>query len=52
VFVEDTVLGLWKALSVRDWDSAKGFLSDDCFYADMPVGPDTGRNGSAGHLAR
>ena len=37
--VEDTVLGMWKALSDRDWDSLKTFLSDDCIYLDMPVGP-------------
>ena len=37
--VEDTVRGLWKALSARDWDSLKTFLSDDCIYLDVPVGP-------------
>ena len=37
--VEDTVLGMWNALSARDWDSLKTFLSDDCVYLDMPVGP-------------
>ena len=37
--VDDTVLGLWKALSARDWEAVKTFLSDDCIYADMPVGP-------------
>ena len=37
--VEDTVSGMWKALSARDWDSLKTFLSDDCIYLDMPVGP-------------
>jgi len=35
--VEDVVLGLWQALSRRDWDAVKTFLSDDCLYADMPV---------------
>lgn len=33
----DTVLGLWQALSRRDWDALKTFLSDDCLYVDMPV---------------
>jgi limonene-1,2-epoxide hydrolase len=33
------VLGMWKALSARDWESVKTFLSDDCIYLDMPVGP-------------
>ena len=37
--VEYTVLGLWKALSARDWDAVKASVSDDCIYADMPVGP-------------
>jgi hypothetical protein len=39
VSVENTVLGLWNALSARDWETLKMFLSDDCIYADMPVGP-------------
>lgn len=30
---------MWAALSVREWDSLKSFLSDDCIYLDMPVGP-------------
>ena len=30
---------MWKALSARDWDALKTFLSDDCIYFDMPVGP-------------
>jgi limonene-1,2-epoxide hydrolase len=33
------VLGLWLALSRRDWDAVKTFLSTDCIYVDMPVGP-------------
>ncbi|BBY15983.1 nuclear transport factor 2 family protein [Mycolicibacterium litorale] len=37
--VDDTVLGLWKSLSARDWDAVKTYLSEDCIYADMPVGP-------------
>ena len=37
--VEDTILGMWKALSARDWVSLKAFLSDYCIYLDMPVGP-------------
>lgn len=43
--VEDTVLGLWKALSDRDWESVKSFLSDDCVYLDMPVGPTAAAKG-------
>jgi limonene-1,2-epoxide hydrolase len=39
VSVEDTVLGMWKALSARDWDGMKPFLADDCIYYDVPLGP-------------
>ena len=31
--------GMWEALSDRDWEALKTFLSDDCIYLDMPVGP-------------
>jgi limonene-1,2-epoxide hydrolase len=37
--VEDAVVGLWKALSARDWKLLKSFLSDDCIYIDVPTGP-------------
>lgn len=37
--VDETVLGMWKALSARDWELLKTHLADDCIYADMPVGP-------------
>ena len=36
---------MWKALSARDWDSLKTFLSDDCIYLDMPVGPTAAARG-------
>lgn len=36
---EDVVLGMWKALSARDWEKLKTFIADDCIYVDMPVGP-------------
>jgi limonene-1,2-epoxide hydrolase len=39
------VLGLWQALSKRDWESVKTFLSDDCIYVDMPVGPTVAARG-------
>jgi limonene-1,2-epoxide hydrolase len=45
VSVEDTVLGLWKALSAREWDLVKSFLSEDCIYLDMPVGPTAAAKG-------
>jgi limonene-1,2-epoxide hydrolase len=37
--VDSTVLGMWKALSDRDWEAVKTFLAEDCIYVDMPVGP-------------
>jgi limonene-1,2-epoxide hydrolase len=37
VSVEQIVLGMWKALSDRDWDAVKSFLADDCLYVDMPM---------------
>ena len=37
IAVEDVVVGLWQALSRRDWDAVKKFLTDDCLYVDMPI---------------
>ena len=37
--VEAAVHGLWAALSVRDWQAVQSYLSPDCLYLDMPVGP-------------
>jgi limonene-1,2-epoxide hydrolase len=39
MLADEAVLGLWQALSRRDWDAVKTFLSADCVYVDMPVGP-------------
>src|ERR1700749_398138 len=36
--VENAVRGLWQALSARDWEAVKTFLSADCIFFDMPVG--------------
>jgi limonene-1,2-epoxide hydrolase len=36
---EAVVLGMWNALSDRDWEAMKPFLAEDCIYVDMPVGP-------------
>lgn len=36
---EEAVLGLWRTLSARDWDGLAAWLTDDCLYVDMPVGP-------------
>jgi limonene-1,2-epoxide hydrolase len=37
--VEAVVHGMWAALSARDWDAMTAFLSPDCIYLDVPVGP-------------
>ena len=37
--VEEVVHGMWAALSARDWEALKTYLSADCLYLDMPVGP-------------
>ena len=36
---EATVLGMWKALSDRNWAAMKPFLAENCIYVDMPLGP-------------
>lgn len=43
--VEDTVRGMWKALSARDWELLNTYLSEDCIYLDMPVGPTAAAKG-------
>jgi limonene-1,2-epoxide hydrolase len=51
VSVEETVLGMWKALSDRNWDLLKTFLSDDCLYVDMPM-PATAARGPKDIITR
>jgi limonene-1,2-epoxide hydrolase len=51
VAVEEIVLGLWKALSERDWDSVRSLLSDDCLYVDMPM-PATAARGPENIVTR
>ena len=43
--VSQTVLGMWTALSGRDWEAVKTFLSEDCIYVDMPIGPTAAARG-------
>ena len=42
---EATVLGMWKALSDRNWEAMKPFLAEDCIYVDMPLGPTAAARG-------
>ncbi|BAX92810.1 nuclear transport factor 2 family protein [Mycobacterium shigaense] len=37
IAVEDVVVGLWRALSRRDWEAIETFLATGCLYVDMPV---------------
>lgn len=46
------VLGLWRALSRRDWEAVPTFLSQDCIYVDMPVGPTAAARGPADIVKR
>ena len=39
------VTGMWQALSDRNWELLKTFLSEDCIYLDMPVGPTAAARG-------
>ncbi len=41
----DTVLGMWRSLSARDWVAVPAFLAPDCIYLDMPVGPTAAAKG-------
>lgn len=43
--VSDTVLGMWEALSRRDWAAVMPYLADDCIYVDMPIGPTAAARG-------
>ncbi|HEY0950067.1 hypothetical protein [Nocardioides sp.] len=31
--------GLWRTLSQRDYDRIAEWVTDDCIYLDVPVGP-------------
>ncbi|MCV7075408.1 limonene-1,2-epoxide hydrolase [Mycobacterium szulgai] len=37
ISAQGVVVGMWQALSRRDWDAVKTFLSEDCLYVDMPM---------------
>lgn len=50
--IEQTVLGMWKALSDRNWEALKPFLAEDCIYVDMPVGPAAAARGPENIIKR
>ena len=35
----DAVRGLWRTLSARDYDGIADWVTDDCIYLDVPLGP-------------
>lgn len=41
----EAVLGLWRTLSARDWAGIADWVTDDCIYVDMPVGPSLAARG-------
>ncbi|MCH9731022.1 MAG: nuclear transport factor 2 family protein [Actinomycetia bacterium] len=43
---------MWAALSDRDWQAVKSYLSQDCLYLDMPVGPAAAARGPADIVKR
>lgn len=50
--VEAAVYGMWAALSDRDWQAVKSYLSQDCLYLDMPVGAAAAARGPADIVKR
>lgn len=42
---EEAVRGLWRTLSARDYDGIAGWVTDDCLYMDMPLGPSLSARG-------
>lgn len=37
IAARDVVLGMWEAVTGRDWEAIKTFLAEDCLYVDMPI---------------
>lgn len=35
--VRDVVLGMWQAISRRDWNALTQYIAEDCVYVDVPV---------------
>jgi limonene-1,2-epoxide hydrolase len=43
----DAVRGLWRTLSARDYDGIAEWVTDDCVYFDVPLGPAFAARGPA-----
>ncbi|WP_166391767.1 nuclear transport factor 2 family protein [Nocardioides ochotonae] len=44
---EEAVRGLWRTLSARDYDGLAEWVTEDCVYMDMPLGPTLSARGPA-----
>ncbi len=44
---EEAVRGLWATLSERDYDGIAAWVTDDCLYLDVPLGPSLSARGPA-----
>src|SRR6478609_3397342 len=49
---KEAVLGLWRTLAERDYDGIADWVTDDCIYLDMPVGPTLAARGPADIVKR
>ena len=49
---EEAVRGLWRTLSARDYDGIADWVTDDCIYLDMPVGPAAAARGPVDIIKR
>jgi limonene-1,2-epoxide hydrolase len=49
---EEAVRGLWRVLCERDYDGVADWVSEDCIYFDVPLGPAFAARGPAGIAAR
>jgi limonene-1,2-epoxide hydrolase len=49
---EEAVRGLWRVLDARDYDGIADWVSEDCIYFDVPLGPAFAARGPAGIAAR
>jgi limonene-1,2-epoxide hydrolase len=49
---EQAVRGLWRTLSARDYSGIAGWVTPDCIYFDVPLGPAFAARGPDGIAAR
>ena len=49
---EEAVRGLWRVLDARDYEGIADWVSEDCIYFDVPLGPAFAARGSVGIAAR